>query len=125
MNVLLLRIGGAYCLAFALFHLCFWRIFRWNADLSRLSEVNRGIMQVLNLCLTFLFGVFGLLFMLFPGELVATSPGRFILASTSLFWLARAVEQWIFFKPRTMISFAFIVIFLCGSGLFFLPLIGE
>ena len=51
-------VGGVLTAAFVVFHLCFWKLFRWKADLSRLTSLNRAIVQVLNLCLTFVFVIF-------------------------------------------------------------------
>jgi hypothetical protein len=47
----LLIIAGIYGFLFAAFHLCFWRLFLWQTELARVSAINRGVMQVLNLCL--------------------------------------------------------------------------
>lgn len=51
----MILLGGFYNLGFAIFHLMFWRLFRWKRDLSSLTFINRSVMQILNLCLTFVF----------------------------------------------------------------------
>jgi len=53
----LLIAGSIYNLLFAIFHILFWKIFR-KTQLNKLDFLNRGIMQVLNLCLTFCFLIF-------------------------------------------------------------------
>jgi len=50
--------GGIFNLLFAVFHLFFWKLFNWKYELKSISFVNRNIMQVLNLCLAFVFVIF-------------------------------------------------------------------
>jgi hypothetical protein len=114
----LLVIGGLYSFAFAAFHMLFWKLFRWKGDLQRLTPVNRAIMQVLNLRLIYVFVIMGLTTVLFPGPLLATDLGRFVLGAMSLFWLMRAIEQIIFFGLRATASIAIFGVFLIGSGIF-------
>lgn len=45
MNESLITVGEIYCIAFAGFHLLFWRIFDWAKDLRSLSFLNRAIMH--------------------------------------------------------------------------------
>jgi hypothetical protein len=116
-NILLLT-GGLYSLAFAVFHMLFWRVFRWKADLQRLIPVNRAIIQVLNLRLIYVFLVVGLATVLFPVALLSTEFGMFILGAVSLFWFMRAIEQIIFFGLHSVASIALFWVFLIGSGLF-------
>jgi hypothetical protein len=37
----LLIIAGIHSLLFAEFHLCFWKLFAWRTDLSRVSAIKR------------------------------------------------------------------------------------
>ena len=118
----LIYIGGFYCLAFALFHLAFWKLFDWKRELPKLSSVNRGVMQVLNLRLTYVFLVIAFISFFFADDLLTTNLGNVILGAISLFALMRAIEQPIFWK-FDKISVAFFVIFLLGAGIFAVPLI--
>jgi hypothetical protein len=118
MKSALLLVGGIYSFAFAAFHMLFWKIFRWKADLQRLTSVNRAIIQVINLRLIYVFVIVGLTTVLFPGPLLATDLGEFILGATSLFWLMRAIEQIIFFGLQTAASIIMFGVFLIGCGLF-------
>ncbi len=108
----LIIIGGFYCLAFAIFHLAFWKIFDWKTDLPKLNDTNRGVMQVLNLRLTYIFLAFAFISIFFNSDLLTTDVGKTILAMISLFWLMRAIEQPIFWQFSDRISIAFFVIFL-------------
>jgi hypothetical protein len=117
-----LTIGGYYCLTFALFHMLFWKIFRWRQDLHRLTPTNRGIMQVLNLRMIYIFLFFGYISLRYQHELLFTSFGEFIVIVIALFWLFRAVEQIIFLGLNSIVSVALFVVFLMGSGLYILTL---
>lgn len=117
----LIYLGGFYCLAFAVFHLAFWKIFGWKKELPKLAPVNRGVMQVLNLRLTYVFLVVAFISFFYADELLTTSLGKAILAATSLFALMRAAEQLIFWKIEK-IGAVFFVLFLIGAGIYAIPL---
>jgi hypothetical protein len=120
---LLIKLGGVYNLSFVVFHLLFWRLFRWREDLASLTFLNRAIMPVLNLSLTFAFFIFGVLSLVFATEMLASAFGRTFLALIALFWSARAVEQVVFFKLRHWGSWAFLGLFLVGAVIYALPAI--
>ncbi len=120
---ILIKAGGIYCIGFVVFHLLFWRIFKWNEDLRSLSFINRAIMQVVNLSLTFSFIIFGYISLVHTNELLSSSLGQSLLILIALFWLARSIEQAVFFKLNHWGSFAFLLIFLTGSMLYGIPAI--
>jgi hypothetical protein len=117
----ILFVGGLFNLGFVLFHLLFWKIFQWKKDLASLTHINRSIMQILNLRLTFLLLVMAYLSFFHIAELVSTSIGQALLVSFSLFWFHRAIEQIIFFGIKNRISLALTVVFLMGGILYLLP----
>jgi len=119
----LVMAGGVYCLGFAVFHLAFWKLFRWREDLRSLTFVNRAIVQILNLCLTFVFVVFAVPSLAMPGEMVNTDLGRMLLMLIAIFWLLRAGEQVWFFGLRNRVSIAFFALFVAGSALYAAPLL--
>jgi hypothetical protein len=118
---ILIYIGGVYCLIFAIFHLAFWKLFEWKTELPKLKPVNRGVMQVLNLRLTYVFIVVAFISFFFADDLISTKFGNVILGAISLFALMRAIEQPIFWK-FDKISAVFFVIFLIGAGIFAAPI---
>ena len=118
----LLTIGGYYCFAFVVFHILFWKIFRWRQDLHRLTPTNRAIMQILNLRLIYVFLFFGVISLCYQRELLFTSFGEFITIIISLFWFMRAIEQIIFFGLKNRVSILLFIIFLIGGGLYALAL---
>jgi hypothetical protein len=110
--------AAGYDLALALFHLGFWRVFRWNEELPKLHPANRGVVQVLNLMLVFVFLSWAALLVLLAHELTSTVLGRALVAVMLAFWLLRAVLQpvfWASFKWKTNGPFVFL--FLVGAGL--------
>lgn len=113
--------GGIFNSAFFLFHLLFWRIFDWKRDLASLRFVNRQVMQILNLCLTFVFLMFACISFFHAEELLKTGLGRSLLLLISVFWFLRAAEQAIFFGLRQLLSIAFFTAFLAGGLLYAYP----
>jgi hypothetical protein len=120
---ILVGTGGVFAAAFAVFHLFFWKLFRWKKDLATLSPVNRAIVQVLNLCLVFVFVIFSYVSLVHPVELMETGLGHSMLILIAAFWYLRAIEQVLFFGLRSLLSKMFFVLFLFGGSLYSLPLI--
>lgn len=113
--------GAVHSAAFGLFHLGFWRLFSWRTELSKLSPVNRGVMQVLNLCLTYVFFAFAALVGIYRAELPTTEFGRALLLGIAGFWALRLVEQFIFFNWKHPRSWVLSGLFLVGAGLHAAP----
>jgi hypothetical protein len=119
----LLIICGFYNLGFAIFHLLFWKIFRWKGDLASLTHVNRSIMQILNLRLTYVFLVMACVLFAFQSEMAATKLGQTLLIAFSVFWFMRTVEQAVFFGLKHKASNALTVLFLIGGVIHLLPVL--
>jgi len=118
---ILVKMGGVYCACFVVFHLLFWRIFKWGEDLQSVTFVNRAIMQVVNLSLTFSFVIFGYVSLFHTMELLESPLGHSLLVLIALFWLLRAVEQVVFFQLKHWGSAVFLVVFLSGALLYGIP----
>jgi hypothetical protein len=123
LSEVMILIGGFYNLGFAIFHLMFWRLFRWKGDLSSLTFINRSVMQILNLCLTFVFLLMAYISFFNTSELIQTNLGKALLVGFSLFWFLRMIEQIIFFGIRNLISIALTLVFLFGCVIYLIPLI--
>jgi hypothetical protein len=110
--------AAGYNVALAVFHLGFWRLFRWNEELTKLHPVNRGVVQVMNLMLAFLFLMLAAVQVLNAAELTATPLGRLLMAGLTLAWVLRAILQPIFWRavPKAT-NAAFICLFMLGAGL--------
>ncbi|MCZ4244840.1 hypothetical protein O0955_12575 [Pedobacter sp. HCMS5-2] len=116
-------ICGLYNIAFALFHFGFWKIFRWDNDLKKLSFANRGIMQILNIQISYYFILTAIICFVFPKELMTTKLGNWFLTGSSIFWLIRTVQQFIFLRANHYKIHVLTVIFLAGAILFALPVL--
>ena len=113
-----LLIGGLYHLGFVLFHLMFWKIFNWKRELRLLNVINRGVMQILNLCLTFVFFIFAYISIFHANELQTTGIGRSLLVFISIFWFLRAVEQVVYFKLKKGRSIVLFITFILGMMIY-------
>jgi hypothetical protein len=113
--------GGIFNLGFTVFHLFFWKLFDWKKDLASLTPVNRSVMQILNLCLTFMIFMMSYVSLLLPQEMLTTRLGKSLLASFALFWFLRTLEQIFVFEVRNRLSVVFTLIFLLGSILYIIP----
>ena len=123
MKEILLLIGGLYNLAFAVFHILFWKIFRWKKSLRRLLPMDRAIMQVLNIRLIYIFFAFAFISFFYPADLISTQLGNVIIFIILFFWLMRAIEQVLFFSLKRKISIIFFFVFLIGCIIYLIPLI--
>lgn len=107
-NIDLTWMAGAFNLGFALFHLAFWRLFDWREDLASLRPVNRAIVPVMNLALTFLLAGAGIVMWIDPGSTV-------VIAGMALFWSFRAVLQPLYFGLRHRLSLLMFALFVAGA----------
>ena len=112
-----------YYSGLVVFHLVFWKLFRWREDLASLTHVNRSVMQILNLRLTYVFLVMAFVLFAFQAEIMTTSLGQVLLIAFSIFWFMRSVDQFAFFGLRNWISNSLLVVFLIGGFLHLLPVI--
>lgn len=112
-----LLLSALYNAAFGLFHLSFWKLFRWDEELPRLGKVNRSVMQILNLRLTYVFFFFGLIFAVLAHEGEHGLLPTLLVGGMALFWLMRAFEQVWFFGWRNTVSNIMLGTFLVGAAL--------
>ena len=117
----LILVGGLFHVAIAVFHLLFWRLFDWRRDLASLRFVNRQAMQILNLCMTFVFLAVAWLSFAHAEELLTTLLGRTLLLLIAAFWALRAAYQVVFFGLRNATSAALFVAILAGGALYAAP----
>jgi hypothetical protein len=99
-------IGGVLHVAFAVFQLFFWKLFRWREELPKLAPLNRQIVQVLNISL--IVGFLGVAYVSlgYAGALVGTAAGKATCFAVAAFWLARLVQQFMFFDMKKPASWA-------------------
>ena len=119
----ILFLCGFYNIAFALFHTGFWKIFHWDKELKIVSFANKAIMQILNIQIIYYFLFKAVICFVFPSELVNSPLGNCFLAGSSLFWLIRTLQQFIFLRANYYQIHLLTFIFLIGSILYALPLL--
>jgi hypothetical protein len=107
----------------ALFHVAFWKLFRWREQLPKLHPVNRGAMQVMNLMLIYAGLALAACQIALRGDWVGTPLGRAATGVLAVFWLVRAALQ-PFFWPRTALSWAFMALCMLGAALHLAALFG-
>jgi hypothetical protein len=100
----LIMIGEVLWIVCFVFHVLFWRLFDWKNDLESVKPVNKGIIQVLNLCLMLCFLIFAYISLFQTDELLSTSLGKTLIAGMALFGVFRVIEQFIFFDVRLLRS---------------------
>ena len=123
MNDWIVLAAGIHSAAFALFHIAFWRLFRWRDTLQRATPVDRAVIQILNLRLTYVFAMVAALCFAFPAELHSTPLGRAVSAGMALFWVCRTVEQFIFLRINRPAMHLLTAAFVVGALLFAWPLL--
>ena len=109
---------GIYNLLFGVFHLFFWKFFGWKKELKNVSKVNSGIMQILNIQIIVFFFVVGFICLAYPQEILQTKLGFAFLVGNFVFWLVRAVNQFIFLKINDFRIHFLTVVFILGMILF-------
>ena len=123
MNEALIIIGGACTVVLIIFHVLFWRIFKWPETLASLNFVNKATMQVLNISITFIFFIFAYVSFAHTQELLNTQLGNSLLVLISCLWLFRAAQQVVFYKLKHKASVGLTVFFLIGAFLYGIPVI--
>jgi len=118
MDETLIFAGGAYTVALIIFHMLFWRIFKWPETLASLNFVNKATMQVLNISITFIFFIFAYISFAHTQELLNTKLGNSLLVLISGLWLFRAVQQVVFYKLKHKASVGLTIFFLLGAFLY-------
>ncbi len=119
----LMIIGGIFHLGVAVFHLFFWRLFHWKKDLASLTFINRAVMQILNLCLTFVFIAVAFISLFYSTELVTTNLGLVICVLISIFWFLRVVEQIFFFGLKKRSSVILTILCIAGFVIYLMPVL--
>jgi hypothetical protein len=88
-----LKIIGVLFVLLALLHIIFPKYFKWNAELSLVSDINREMMYVHAFFIAFMVFLMGLLCMTSSTELTSTTLGRRISLGLGIFWLTRLFIQ--------------------------------
>ncbi len=110
--------GGIHSLLFAVFHMLFWRLFRWKKELPKMHWSNQAILQIANVQLIWVFVVVGLVSVTLTDELVSTALGAAIRLGMVGFWLIRTVQQFIFLRKNHWAVHLLTFLFFLGTCLY-------
>ncbi len=88
-----ITLAGLHALAFAVFHVAFWRLFAWPASLRTTTVANRAIVQIANTQLVLVFACAGAACLWWRDTLADTHGGRALLLAMAGFWLLRLGSQ--------------------------------
>lgn len=114
---------GLYNLAFAAFHLYFWKIFNWKEDFKRNSIANKAIIQILNIRLIYIFLLMAFIYFFYPKQLLESELGFVLLLGFLGFWVGRTIEQFIFLRIKSKMVTILTIVFFIGIILHALPLL--
>jgi hypothetical protein len=109
----LLFASAVYSFALAVFHLMFWRLFRWPGSLAGSGSLNVSVTQTLNIMLTLGVTMYGAA--LFWGALHPAQTAWTLPAAGALFLAVRTVVQPFQFSMHDRPSQAITVIFALGA----------
>ena len=118
----ILLLCALHSFGFAIFHLGFWKLFKWPRTLQATTLANRAIVQIANVQLVWVFVLVGVLCLRFPQELATTTLGRAFLAGMSAFWAIRLAGQFAWLRVNHWLVHLLSVLFALGAVLFALPL---
>jgi hypothetical protein len=102
-NLVSIYVGGILTLFMALFHIRFPKLFKWEKDYGRITEINKKIFHTIHLALLLIFVLIGFLSLFYANELSESKGISFGLnLMISSFWLWRTIWQIYYFKGKTM-----------------------
>jgi hypothetical protein len=116
----LVQAAAIVSLVAAVFHLLFWRLFRWPHSLGEVGSVNRGTLYTMNWALIYFFGFMA--YLLFRADPAVEGRNLLIglLYGMSGFYLLRALVQPYFFRLKHWLSIAVFVVALAGAVIHYL-----
>jgi hypothetical protein len=94
----LVIMGGILYILGGVFHSLFWKVefLNWVNELTKLTEINSNVMQMLNIGLIVMFLSFGFIMIYFRNEISSSKLGKALLIFSSLFFLIRLIEEFVF-----------------------------
>jgi hypothetical protein len=97
--------------------------FSMGQGIKKLSFANKGIMQILNVQVSYYFLFTAIICFIFPEDLLFSRLGNWFMVGTSLFWLVRTVQQFVFLRVNHYKVHLLTLIFLIGAALFAVPVV--
>jgi len=121
-----LKVIGVILVLLALVHIIFPKYFKWKAELSFISIINRQMMYVHTFFIAFGVLLMGLLCLTSSAELTTTTFGRRLALGLCIFWSTRLLIQFFGYSPvlwkgktfETTVHILFSLIWIYFSGIF-------
>lgn len=108
------KVCAAYELGFGLLHLAFPKALGWSEELPKLSKDNAGVMQIMNLCLTFNLFWSAHVYWSCGDDLKRTKLGKSFKLGHTIFWGWRLIQQFIYLDVAGTADKVFTLLF--GGG---------
>jgi len=105
------------------FHLFFWKIFKWKKTLAKGTKANAIATQIMNIQLIYLFAFMAILYLFFSKELLHSKIGSLIMIGYAGFWIIRFIQQFIFLKIKGSFIIKLTILFFIGAIIHTLPII--
>lgn len=121
--IILLNVCGIFNIILVIFHLFFWKIFRWKLTLAKGTRTNKAIIQIFNIQLLVLFTIMAFIYLKYPLDLLKTPLGNAVLIGFAIFWTIRFFQQFIFLKQKGTMVFVLNILFFIGAIIHTLPLL--
>ncbi len=119
----LLKIGAIYHLFFAVFHLFWPKLFKWDEELKTLGPINKILLPIMSGLFVYIYLVIFFISMFCGAEFISGPHGKFFLLSVALFWVIRTIMQLKYTDIREKDALVFFIIFIAGVFLYSVPLI--
>lgn len=122
-----LKVTGILLILLALIHVFFYKYFKWEKDLKKLSLINRQMMTSHTFFIAFTVFLMGLLCLTSSNELTETNLGKKISLAFGVFWLVRSFFQFFIYSKKlwkgkkfeTAIHILFSIFWIYFSATFF------
>jgi hypothetical protein len=119
----MIMIAGVFNGLFAVFHLFFWKMFKWPESLASSGPINRKIMPIFNIVTTSTLFVFSGVCLFMSADLVATPMGQIFCLTIAGFWGVRTITEIIYGDMRDSVSQTLVVLFALIAALAALPVL--
>jgi hypothetical protein len=119
----ILVVCGIYNILLALFHIYFWKVFKWNETLEIGTKANKYLVQIMNIQLIYVFIFMAFIYIFFKDELLDSTLGYWIMFGYAGFWVVRFIQQFIFLKIKGKFVIGLTLLFFIGSVLHLIPIL--
>jgi len=121
-----LNVIGVLLIALAFIHMIFPQYFNWKEELSRLSLINKQMMQMHTLFIALILFLMGILCWTSARELLQTRLGHHLCIGLGIFWFTRLMVQFVGYSPElwkgktfeTVIHILFLVLWFTMTAIF-------